>query len=190
MLTFTPLTPERRADYLEFFDTRAFTDNPRWAGCYCYFPLHDPAHVRWEARGTEENRTAVSACIADGSARGVLAYHSGKVVGWCNAGPWSQYPMLRDVDAPDAESLGAIFCFIVAPEWRGQGVARGLLDAACRMLQTLGLRDVQARPLKSAKGSAANHLGPLAMYLAAGFSVLREEDDGTLIVRRSLRDKG
>jgi hypothetical protein len=39
------ITPERLADHLESFDNRAFTDNPRWSGCYCYYPLHDPATI-------------------------------------------------------------------------------------------------------------------------------------------------
>lgn len=32
-----PLTPERRADFLAFFEGEAFADNPAWASCYCYF---------------------------------------------------------------------------------------------------------------------------------------------------------
>jgi len=33
-----PLTEARLADYLRFFDDKAFTDNRRWAFCYRYFP--------------------------------------------------------------------------------------------------------------------------------------------------------
>jgi ribosomal protein S18 acetylase RimI-like enzyme len=186
MLTFAPLTRERRGDYLDFFDTRAFTDNPRWASCYCYFPLHDPDRIDWKARGAAENRTEISSCIAQGAARGVLAYHDREVIGWCNAGPWSLYPMLRDTPEADSATLGVIFCFIVAPAWRRRKVATGLLDAACEMLRGAGMSDVQAYPLKSNTDAAANHLGPLAMYLAAGFSVVREGDDGDLVVRKAL----
>ncbi len=34
-LTIKPLTPELMADYFDFFNNRAFTDNPPWGGCYC-----------------------------------------------------------------------------------------------------------------------------------------------------------
>jgi hypothetical protein len=159
-LTYAPLTADRLADYLRFFETRAFVDNPRWAGCYCYFPLHDPARTEWNLRTAPENRAAVTDCIQAGSARGVLAYEDGEVVGWCNAGPWSQFPMLQETPEPDADRLGVIFCFVVAPELRAQG-----------------LQVARAKPLKSAAGAAANHLGPLALYLKAGFRVVREDGD-------------
>lgn len=181
-----PVTPELVEDYLQFFDQRAFTDNPRWAGCYCYFPLHDPAQREWRLRSSADNRGAVHRCIINGTARGFLAYSGAEVVGWCNAGPWSQYPMLRDVQEPDADSLGVIFCFIVAPHWRGRGVATALLEAACTGLKALGMKAVQAKPLKSASDAASNHLGPLQMYLAAGFSVVREGEDDDVFVRKTL----
>ena len=186
MLSFAPLNPERRGDYLDFFDARAFTDNPRWASCYCFFPLHDPSRTDWKARSAAENRADVADCIAQGSTRGVLAYHDGEVVGWCNAGPWSLYPMLRDTPEADFATLGVIFCFIVAPGWRRRKVATGLLQAACETLHAAGMTAVQARPLRSSTDAAANHLGPLAMYLAAGFSIVREGDYGDVVVRKAL----
>lgn len=181
-----PLTPDCLPDYLDFFDHRAFADNPKWAGCYCYFPLHDPKQTDWNTRTGAENRAAVTACAQAGTARGLLAYMDGKAVGWCNAGPWSQYPMLRDVPQPDRDAVGVIFCFVVEPGARGQGVARSLLDAACEGFRAAGLTSVQAKPAKTADGAAANHLGPLAMYLAAGFQVVAETPDGGVIVRKDL----
>lgn len=180
-LSYTPLAADRLADYLRFFETRAFVDNPRWAGCYCYFPLHDPARTEWSRRTAPENRAAVTACIEAGAARGVLAYEDGEVVGWCNAGPWSQFPMLHTTSEPDADRLGVIFCFVVAPELRGRGVASGLLAAACDMLRGQGLQVVRAKPVKSATGAAANHLGPLGLYLKAGFRVIREDGDDVYV---------
>jgi len=182
-LTYVPLTAERLTDYLRFFDTRAFTDNPRWAGCYCYFPLHDPARTEWGRRSAPENRAAVTACVQAGTARGVLAYDGAEVVGWCNAGPWSQYPMLRETKEPDAGRLGVIFCFVVAPEWRRRGVAAGLLTAACDALRAQGLQRARAKPVRAATGPAANHLGPLALYLKAGFRVVREEGEDVFVER-------
>ena len=181
-----PLTPARLADYLAFFDHKAFVDNPRWAGCYCYFPLHDPETMDWQKRGAAENRAAVAGCIGAGTANGVLAYAGDDVVGWCSAGPWSQYPMLSEYDVGDTSTLGVIFCFVVAPEHRRRGVARALLDAACENLRATGMTAVQARPAKDAQGAAANHLGPLALYLSAGFAIVGETDNGEVFVRKSL----
>ena len=93
------LTAAQLPDYLEFFDHVAFTDNPQWAGCYCYFPHHDPAQGQWQSRSGAENRSAMCNCIGAGTTQGYLAYRAGKVVGWCNAGPWTLYPMLTGTPA-------------------------------------------------------------------------------------------
>jgi ribosomal protein S18 acetylase RimI-like enzyme len=184
-LTFKPLSPAMREDYLDFFDHRAFTDNPRWASCYCYFPLHDPQKTRWDTRTATDNRSAVSAAIGAGNARGILAYAGEQVVGWCNAGPWAQFPMLSDIPEDDAAHTGAILCFIVSPAWRGKGVARGLLDAACNELRAKGMRTARARAVRS-PDPARNHFGPLSMYLSAGFEVVRDVDEAETLVRKSL----
>lgn len=181
-----PLTPERLADYLRFFDTRAFTDNAEWAGCFCYYPLHDPQLTDWQRRTGPENREAVSDCILRGAAQGYLAYLDGEVIGWCNAGPGELFPMLRGGRSM-TDSTGVIDCFVVAPDYRGQGIAAALLDAACAGLRAQGLGEVVARPNRNADSAAANHLGPLSMYLHAGFEIVAERPDGTVRVRKLLR---
>ena len=180
------LTRERLPDYLDFFDNRAFTDNPRWSSCYCYFPIHDPGSTDWHRRTAVQNREAICGAVAEGRAQGVLAYLDGEVVGWCNCGPWALYPMLHDFPEEDADSLGVIFCFVVAPTQRGRGVASTLLSAACENLRKQGLAHAQAKPVRKATTAAENHLGPLSMYLAAGFEIVRESDDGDVYVRKPL----
>jgi ribosomal protein S18 acetylase RimI-like enzyme len=179
------LSAANLTDYLAFFDTRAFPDNPRWASCYCFFPYHDPKTMDWPKRSAAENRLAITASVTQGQAQGYLAYAGDEVVGWCNAAPRPRFPML-DEPEPDAEHIGSIMCFVVAPSHRGRGVATALLGAACDGLKAQGLRKVQAKPVKDAKGSAANHWGPLAMYLAAGFTIVREDDEGDVFVEKSL----
>jgi GNAT superfamily N-acetyltransferase len=181
-----PLSVERMNNYLRFFDTKAFIDNPRWAGCYCYFPLHDPRQTNWQQRTGSENRAAVCGCIEAGRAQGFLAYRGADVVGWCSAGPRSLYPMLEDEPGPEPQSMGIVFCFVVAPEFRGEGIAATLLAAACEGLRAQGLTVVQGRPAREASGPAANHLGPLSMYLSAGFRIVREDSDGNVYVQKDL----
>ena len=184
-----PLTEALLGDYLHFFDKKAFTDNPRWAFCYCYFPYHDPDKMDWQKRTGPENRAAISACVRDGRAQGYLAYAGTEVVGWCNAAPRRLYPMLDELPVPDAEITGSIFCFIVAPDYRGKGIAKALLSAACAGLRARGMRVVEAKPVKDAQSDAANHYGPLSLYLAARFSIVREDGDGNVFVRKSLDDR-
>ncbi len=101
-------------------------------------------------------------------------------------GPCCLLHALDGEPTDDAEQLGAIVCFLVEPSHRGQGVARRLLDAACEGLRAQGLKVVEANPRTGSKSAAENHFGPLSMYLAAGFSLHREDDDGSVYVRRAL----
>ena len=44
----------------------------------------------------------------------------------------------------------------------------------------------EALPFEDAAGDAENHHGPLSLYLGAGFRIHRRDDDGHLVVRKSL----
>jgi GNAT superfamily N-acetyltransferase len=180
------LTPARRDDFLHFFDHDAFPDNPRWQRCYCHWLHADHAVVDWPNSTAEHNRAASSRMIERGEMTGYLAYREGRVIGWCNVAPYNAYAALAGETEPDAAESGAIVCFVVAPDARRQGVARVLLDAACAGLREAGLKIAMAKPLREAQGAAAHHFGPLAMYLAAGFTIHRETTDGDVYVRKRL----
>jgi ribosomal protein S18 acetylase RimI-like enzyme len=184
-----PLSSARRDDYLRFFEQRAFTDNPRWAGCYCYYPLHDPKTMDWERRSAAENRAAICDGMDAGTVQGWLAYRDGEVAGWCHAGARRLYPMLAgSPELPTEDGRTAvIFCFVVAPGARRQGIARALLQAACDGLRAQGLRRVIGRPLRHATTAAGNHTGPLALYLDNGFAIVHEDAaSGQVVVERAL----
>lgn len=92
---------------------------------------------------------------------------------------------------PDPKpDVGAIVCFVVAPDQRRQRIATALLARAIDHLRDRGCREVQAAPLTAtaddATSPAANYHGPLEMYLRAGFSVERTLRPGQVLVRRSL----
>jgi ribosomal protein S18 acetylase RimI-like enzyme len=118
--------------------------------------------------------------------QGLLAYRDGQVVGWCNAAPRGLLESFADEPDPDADRLGQITCFVVARNHRRTGVARALLEAACHMLREQGLSLAEANPLRKASTDAENHYGPLSLYLSAGFTVVREREDGISVVRRPL----
>ena len=93
---------------------------------------------------------------------------------------------LDDEPTPNSETVGAIVCFLVAPNHRGKGVARLLLDAACAGLREQGMTVAEANPRPAARTPADNHFGPLSLYLTSGFAVHREDTDGSVYVRRTL----
>lgn len=185
-LTIRRLTPELKEDFLRYFEGAAFADNPKWQSCYCQFLYVDHTKVNWSIRSADENRVAACERIACNRMQGLLAYRDGQVVGWCNAAPRVLLESFADDPIPDAEHVGQITCFVVAREHRRTGVARALLEEACGMLRDQGLRVAEANPSRTAGSDAENHFGPLSLYLSSGFSVLKEQHDGLVVVRRSL----
>ena len=183
-----PLAPQRLADFLDFFEPRAFTDNPKWLSRYCHFPHADHAHIVWKDRSAAQNRAAPCARIAGATMTGWLAYSQGRAIGWCNAGPRRFIEGLFDAPEALAERIGAIACFAIAPAFRGRGVAAALLDAACRGLRERGFEWAEAYPRTGAANAAENHDGPLAMYTGAGYEAFGPDGDDGLKVRRRLVD--
>lgn len=178
------LSPDLLDDYLSFFDRNAFADNPRWASCYCYFNHAPHDQKEWTKRTTEENRAAVCNLIRGGEMGGYLAHVDGRPVGWCNAGPRSRLTTLPKEIDPHEKGIGAVTCFVIAKPFRGQGIARRLLDSACEGLGRKGLEIVEAYPRQNARDAASNYHGPVSMYLAAGFEMVRELGDISIVRKR------
>jgi GNAT superfamily N-acetyltransferase len=185
-VTIKALAPELQQDFLRFFDGSAFSDNPKWSSCYCQCFYEDHSVVKWLDRTAPQNRALACERIRNQSMQGYLAYIEGTPVGWCNAAPRNLLHALDDEPIPDSEHVGSILCFLVEPSYRGHGVSRLLLEAACDGLRTQGLRTAEANPRTAPTSAAENHFGPLNLYLSAGFKVHREDEDGSVWVRRAL----
>ena len=191
-IVITPLRPEQSGDFLRFFDHErgvAFADNPQWAKCYCHY-YQVPKSIRWASLSAPQNRTAMQARIEVGEMEGFLAYDGGKVVGWVNAQPRHKLPhcfaRLGISPTPLACALfeaAAIVCFVIAPTQRRRGIARALLRGAIESLAVRGFKLVDAFPFKSGDSElAADHYhGPLPIFFDAGFSVLSEHKDLTVV---------
>jgi GNAT superfamily N-acetyltransferase len=181
-----PLSPELKHDFLSFFDGTAFSDNLKWSSCYCQCFYENHTVIKWTDRTATQNRELACERIENQSMQGYLAYVDGTPIGWCNAAPRSLLHALDDELTPDSQKVGTILCFLVEPSHRGRGVARQLLDAACGGLRQQGLLVAEANPRTSPTSAAENHFGPLSMYLASGFTIQRDDSDGSVWVRRTL----
>ena len=184
-----PLTPQRLPDFLDLFDNRAFTDNPKWQSCYCYFPHADHANEDWEKRTGAQNRAGTCQRIESETMTGWLAYADGQAIGWVNAGARRFIAGLFDEPEPLADRIGAIACFVVAPAFRGQRIATALLQAACDGLRERDFEYAEAYPRPGAAGAAASHHGSVSMYNAAGFTTVKTHPDGLLTVRKRLHPR-
>ena len=182
------VTPERLADYQDFFDNHGFADYPAWSSCYCSETnLSFPPEVHL-ARTADENRRDMSSLIAAGEVTALLAYVDGRPVAWCNYGVTTKLGGVMHrfgLDAGEYDGVGSVACFVISAPYRRHGLARRLLDAACQRLSARGLQWVEAYPPKDAKSPQGNYRGPLSMYLEAGFESHRE-GDRYLVVRKKL----
>ena len=181
------LSPQSLPQFLKFFDGDAFSDNPKWSSCYCqcFYENHDV--VKWSDCTAERNRSMACDRTQAGTMQGYIAITGDNPIGWCGAAPRHLIHALDDEPTPNPETVGAIVCFLVAPNHRGKGVARLLLDAACAGLREQGMTVAEANPRPAAKTPADNHFGPLSLYLSSGFAVHREDADGSVYVRRTLQ---
>ena len=181
-----PLTPAMREQYLAYFDGPAFADNPVWARCYCLsYHLGEDLETS-DARTAASNRAQRATQIERGEASGVLAFAGDRVVGWCNASPRTTLPLLdRYFPSDDPDNTGSIVCYVIAPRYRGQGIARKLLDGAETMMRERSMRWLEAYPSKAPPTAAASYHGKLSMYLDAGFEQVRE-NERYVTVRKAL----
>ena len=173
-----------------FFDGEAFADNPVWASCYC-FPISTAAQSEeFDERTGEQNRADKAALIERGEATGVLAYAGERVVGWCHAAPRDWLPALDRTPefastATIVSARAAIVCFVIAPRYRGQGLARRLLDGACDLHARSRHALAGRLPAASPRRSGGSYHGRLSMYVDAGFERVR--DAGRFaVVRKTL----
>lgn len=170
-----PLDPGRADDWLAFFDGPAFADNPEWGPCYCRCYVYGGGgHDAWDAScaAKGENRGVMEARIRAGTIDGLLAYEGDRVVGWLHFGPTERFHSPIDALRPVEEGVASIVCFVISPEHRRQGIARALLREACAELGRRGFRAVDGRPEVEATNAADQFTGPLALYLAEGFTLV------------------
>jgi GNAT superfamily N-acetyltransferase len=171
-------TGERIEAVLAFFDHDVFADNAGWASCYCRF--HHVDGSGWGERSAAENRADLAAGLESGDTRAFVAAIEGRLAGWCNASLRRAYPAHRD-GSPDDDRVAAIVCFAVAPPYRGHGVARRLLEAAIERLRADGATAVEAYPTRDPASASAAYHGTVAMFGAAGFTLVSDDDHGIVM---------
>ena len=181
-VTVRPVSPDQHDAVMHYFDMVAYADNPNWSKCFCMERLAED----FDSRTKQQNRASRSQLILSAKANGLVAYRLGRVVGWCHAAPKIE---LVNIEGEKAPEVGAIVCFVVAPDQRRQGVATTLLDAAIEHLRKRGMRTAEAYPrlgeIDPSHWAQSMYVGPLSMYVKAGFAIEEQHEDFA-VVRRSL----
>jgi len=185
-VTVHPVTEDRLADWLRFFDHEGFAGNPDWASCYCLEP-HVPATAEQPERPWRNVRATMAGRLRGGTTFGYLAYVDGRAVGWVNASFRADYGLYRrvDPDGPEPRSVIGVSCFVIAPPFRRHGVASVLLDRVIADASTRGASWIEGYPHNEPKGDDAGHFrGPRSIYEARGFRPIEVLDRYTVMRRR------
>lgn len=179
------VTPARWSDLERLFGAKGAC-----AGCWCMFWRLEKGERFDDVKGATAKRR-FKALIAKGEAHGVLAYAGDEPVGWCaferrvELPKLDRAPSLRCDDAADVWSLP---CFFVTKDWRGQGVARALLDGAMRALAKRKAKLAEGYPTL-ADGPvppAFAYTGVPSLFEAAGFTCVEARPRGKQRYRRKI----
>jgi GNAT superfamily N-acetyltransferase len=193
-LTIKPLTLELAADYFDFFENRAFTDDSPYR-CYCQVYQMSKEQYQTELEYAKQDpgrasREVDERQIADAVLRGYLAYVDGKAIGWCNANDRVNYPAnpCRNVPfhAPAEVKEKAVVCFEVAPNYRGKGIATALLEQVIADAKAEGYVAVVSFPEMRTERYEWDTQGPVRLYEKVGFTNVTEKD-GKAIMRKELK---
>ena len=196
-LEIKPLTPKLSADFFDFFENRAFTDNSPYR-CYCqvYQLTKEQANAAFDkVDGSDIGRVSRKVAeqqIDSGILRGYLAFADGVAIGWCNANDKANFPIESCTGerfyAPAEKREKAVLCFEIAPEYRGKGVATELLLRAVADAKAEGYIAIEGFPVVRDERYEWDNVGPLRLYEKAGFVEVARQDD-RVVMRKILEDK-
>ncbi len=172
------LEPKDALDFVEFFEHMDFHHAEHWQGCYCqYYHLAGSAEKWLKIRG-EKAREMALINVARTYTRGYLAMDGGRIVGWCHVNHQAKLLRLKEFLQPYLleERTAVVVCFMVHPEYRRQGIAFSLLQAAVEGSREEGYRAVIGLPSAPNVIPEREYHGNRDLYLKAGFSQITEAD--------------
>jgi len=186
-LTVHPLTPERWPDLEALFNARGCSVD---RSCWCMYSRRSGPRGPLPAGTTraQANRAELKALLRSREPPGLIGYRGKVPVGWVSLGPRDDYAKLRRspvMKAVDERPVWSIVCFVVPSQYRGQGVARALLDGAIAYARERGVALLEAYPVDKPRRSADDSMwfGAKSMYDAAGFEEVARRKPNRPIVR-------
>ncbi len=171
---------ERRRD--DFRRLHSDENGAGWCRCVAWWV---PTWEGWGERTEAENASLRDSLCDAGEYDGYLAYDRLEPVGWCQVGARDRLEKLvLQLGLEPDPATWAITCFLVAPSYRGQGVARTLLRHALDDLRARGVTRIEAHPRAGASLDEGDlWTGPLGLYLGEGFEHAGDSPRGPVLAR-------
>lgn len=184
-----PVTPDRFEDFADVINR-----NRRANHCWCLSHRLRPAEI--DELGDGDREQAMRRLCEREHPPGVVTYHDGEPVGWCNIGPRSEITRLDRshlIRPVDDVPVWSIICLIVRPGHRRQGVTSHLLEGAVDYAASHGAPAVEAYPVDppGRMDLTMAFVGTRSMFEGAGFETIGATDAVAsrmprLIMRRDL----
>lgn len=164
------------------------------ASCWCQWWML-PGRA-FESATSDERRELLRGDVTAHPTSGLIAYVDGEAAGWVKVASRPNQPRLartrnlqQSPERFDDASVWAITCFVVRREFRRQGIATALLEAAVAHARTHGARIIEGYPVDIAeKKTTSNGLfhGTLSSFLDAGFTEVARPTPSRPIVALTL----
>jgi GNAT superfamily N-acetyltransferase len=166
---------------LEFgnLDTRHIDQLPALCGCCVYWEFPRAFDEAVPADRALLMKSEWVRCNAAEFPVGRVALSGGKVVGFIQFGPPELFPRQLDyLSGPVDEDALLVACLFVRASSRRTGIARRLLAQASEVAQEMGYAALETF---ARRGSSNNPSGPVELYEACGFRVVREAPEFPLV---------
>ncbi len=186
-LTVRPLTSERWPDLEAIFNAKGCSIA---RGCWCMFYRRSGSpELPGGVSRAKANRAELKQIVDAGKPPGLIGYRGKTPVGWVSLGPREDYAKLvrsQVMKAVDDQPVWSIICFVVPAQYRGEGVARALLDGAIAYAKKCGAKLLEAYPVDKAERGRDESMwfGSKSMYDAAGFEEVARRKPHRPVVRR------
>ena len=148
----------------------------------------------YHSAGAEGNRAAMTDLIqTSAEPMGLVAHHSGSVIGWCAAGPRERYvraiktPTYKGRNPSEDADVWLVPCLFVHPDHRREGISEALLTRAVELARQHGASAIEGFPYSGSKRrSSATQVGFESVFARCGFEPIRRPSDSRAVVRRTL----
>lgn len=183
--TTKPLTAATWPDLESIFEARGCSVA---RNCWCMY-YRKTGSSPGPAKETARRNKAGLKALADARQQvGLIGYRDGAPVGWVSFAPREDFARLArsQVMGPvDERPVWSIICFVVPSEYRKQGVAKQMLDAAVAFCRRKKVRLVEAYPVDKPGRTADSNLwfGTKSMFDAAGFEEVARRKPERPVVR-------
>lgn len=161
-----------------------------YGGCWCM--LWRKTKKQHDRDSGAANRADIEALAKSDLPPGLIATSDGTPAGWISVAPRADFPRLdssRVLQPVDDAEVWSVSCFLIAKEFRRQGVASALLEAACDFARERGGRILEGYPIapnKTPYPAAYAWTGFETVFLGAGFEEVARRSPTRPIMRRVL----